>query len=131
MGTKSFASGNNDYVAVQAVVQGDSLHIQGIGPSVNRPYGVAVDLTAPSDLVTWFKGLPRTNPSGTGSKNRYAPMQTALRSGKVHFQVNGPSLNRTYGAAFDADSVELTTFINAVAEAEEAAAQAAPQITLS
>lgn len=125
----SFASHMTDYVALQGIVNGNSLHVQGIGPSVNRDYGLAVDLTAPADLITWVKGLPRTELSGTGSKNRYAPMQAAIRGEKVHFQVSGDSLNRSYGAAFDVTNPSLVTFIQAVhAKATEEAAQAQAEV---
>lgn len=126
---KSLASVKDDYVMVQGVVQDDCLHIQGLGPSINRPYGVAVTLTAPMSFLNWFRGLARPEHSATGSSNRYTPFQVALRGKSVHGQVAGPGFNRSYGAAFDTENEDLYSFLEVcVLEAEE---EEETEITLS
>lgn len=125
MGNNSFASKANDYVTMQGKVEGGRLHIQGIGPKVNRYYGVSADMTAPQELLTWFAAQPRTGTSGNGaSKPTYTPIQVAVRGDGLRFQVKGSAMNRPYGAAFNGENKEVRKFITRVVEAEQAQAAA-------
>ena len=122
----SFATSKNDYVDLQIRATGsDSLHIQGSGPETNRGYGVAVQLTAPPALIDWINGLKATRKSLAGTSAKYVNAQAAVRNGRVHFQVSGPSLNRSYGASFTDGNGDLMVFIGRVQEQakKEAAAK--------
>jgi hypothetical protein len=116
MTNKSFASGNMNYVPLQAYVRdGESLHIQGVGKKVNRIYGVAVDISVDEfdpDLLDYFKSLNHTEKS-KASDQLYFKMQAKTVGDSVHFQVPGPEWNRSYGVAFNAEDLyDLVEFIN-------------------
>ncbi len=119
----SFASSKTDYVALQIRSLGsERINVQGAGPSTNRGYGVAVKLTAPPELVGWINTLKASIPSLAKTDAKYVSAQAAVRDGKIHFQVSGPSLNRGYGASFSDGNGELVTFVKAVLAHEEAEA---------
>ena len=139
MGNKSFATNANDYVTVQLDADGNErLHIQGIGVSINRPYGFAVTVSCPPSLASWVHNQPHTLNSGvSNSTHRYVGAQATVRGNNAHFQVagNGSSLNREYGAAFDVsfdNANAVRQFIcsthTAEVKAQEAAAAAEAEV---
>ena len=119
---KSFASSTDNYVGLQAKVLGNCLHVQGIGPGVNRSYGVSADMTAPANLLEYINSLPRTEKSANGGANpSYVRVQAKVLDGEhVHFQVGSATVfNRSYGAAFNGVNEKLVTFITTYLEKEE------------
>jgi hypothetical protein len=115
---KSLAT-NRRYVELQARVKNWVLHIQGRGTSVNRAYGVAVDVTAEPQVINYIQSFEGSLPSLAGSAQRYVPIQAVVNGEAVHVQVQGPPmLGRSYGAAFDITSNQgdLVTFIEAELE---------------
>ena len=96
------------YVQVQAYVRQDeeTLHIQGVGPQVNRDYGISADINLDNldtALVDWIIGIPRQLSSKTGSDKRYFTLQMRYAASVNHlnFQIPyGMVYNRPYGANF-------------------------------
>jgi hypothetical protein len=118
---KSLAGTGARYVPIQVRVDGSRLHIQGKHESVhvNRAYGVAVNVTAVPELVSWISQQPHPLPSLAGTHQKYVPVQARVYhdDGVVHVQVSGSPLNRTYGAAFNIVDDVLLEFVS---EAEDA-----------
>ena len=96
------------YVQVQAYVRQDeeTLHIQGVGPQVNRDYGISADINLDdldAELVDWIIGIPRQLNSKAGSDKRYFTLQMRYAASVNHlnFQIPyGIEYNRPYGANF-------------------------------
>ncbi len=110
---KSLATGSETYVKLQGSIREDGLlHIQGRGPEVNRPYGVATDQDLDTDLclgtevTKWLKNLP-TDLHSLVSDRKYFPILGRDKTNYFHIQIPGPALNRDYGAAFDLYSAEI------------------------
>ena len=114
MSKKSFATAKTDYTEIQARLYEDGLHVQGSGEEVNRQYGVAVTFPVEGDLAAWFKTLNREINSLAGTGAKYFPAQYALRGNNVHFQVAGPTFNRSYGAAFNISQDQLPELVEFV-----------------
>lgn len=114
MGIVTSLASDKPYVEIKGREDGaQGLHIQGVGPEVNRPYGVAVDVGVPANLAEWVRNQPHTTKSESSPK-KYVVMQASLREeDTIHVQVKGSSLNRPYGAVFEFVSSELADFISA------------------
>lgn len=106
----SLAETDTIYVVLQARLEGSRLHVQGAGPKANRDYGVAEDIffsRMSQELRDWFRQWHtekvhfRRKSLSKGSGERYARIHARLNGLRIHFQVYGNSLNRSYGAAFD------------------------------
>ena len=101
MVTKSLAT-DRTYVLLQGRVRKGVLHIQGSGTEVNRPYGVADNITIGLSTKDWLEKLPEDLVSLAGTGMKYFPVQAVINDGRIHVQVKGsPGCNRGYGLAFD------------------------------
>jgi len=102
---KSLAGTSQVYVSLQGSIRVGCLHIQGAGPEVNRPYGLAIDIPAsvlPEGLWDWLRELNAPlNSLYSVSGVCYFPMQARPKGDNLHFQVLGAEFNRSYGATFD------------------------------
>ena len=107
--TKSLVSDSNvEYVQIQAYVRENdgTLHIQGIGPPVNREYGISADISLnnlETGLVDWIRNLPRqlNSQAGTGKLYFVLQMRYAASVNRLNFQVPYDSAyNKPYGANF-------------------------------
>jgi len=114
---ESLAGTGKRYVVLQARVRDGKLHIQGRGVPVNRPYGVAVDVSIPDNLREWFEEQDHILPSLANTDAMYVPIQARIKDGLIHVQVRGNKpYNRPYGAAFDIKGAEvLKSFLTTVA----------------
>lgn len=115
MSIYSLAEGSDEaYVGLQVRKSGNnSLHVQGKGVVTNRSYGVAVDLSAPSDLVEWLSAQQHTVLSLVSPGKYYVPIQARMYdNGVVHVQVAGSSYNRPYGAVFETSNEQLAEFVS-------------------
>jgi len=100
------------YVRTQALEGQDSLHIQGRGSNVNRPYGVAVDIdysTIGLPMIEWLKSIPRNFESMAGSEKRYFSLGMRYVASKdaINFQVAYEPYNTKYGGTFSMDANQV------------------------
>lgn len=107
--TTSLVSGSDaKYVQIQAYVREEdrTLHIQGIGPMVNREYGISADISLDVldiGLVDWIMNLPRQLGSKAGTDKLYFALQMryAASVNRLNFQVPYDlGYNKPYGANF-------------------------------
>jgi len=81
------------------------IHIQGVGePSVNRKYGVALELRAPPELTEWLGEQEPTLPSPASGSLLYAPMSVVSyieHEGAIQILIEGTELNHPKGAMLD------------------------------
>ena len=121
MSTLLFSKANTGkhYIKLQARTYSPTrLHVQGLGASQNRDYGVAVTVAVPESLATFFNNQVHDQLSLAGSGETYVAFQARFRTetdDTVHCQLigsDGDTLNRDYGASFDivGDPV-LTEFV--------------------
>jgi len=108
---KSQAGTSREYLAIQLRARDDAVHIQGRGPSLNRPYGFAVDVDAPDEVISaLLEGSPSLESmAGTGAlyyRAQIAPPKTTDEDA-WHIQVvsvgglGHAPYRRHYGMAFD------------------------------
>lgn len=111
----SLAGTGKLYVSIQAYIREDeeTLHVQGKGPDVNRPYGLSEDINLveiESLLVDWLRGVNRYYNSMAGTHAKYfaAQFRYVPSLNVFNIQVNkGDSTdnyNTKYGAAFNVDA---------------------------
>ena len=96
--TKSLATDRN-YVVFQASLRDYSLHIQGEGIEVNRPYGVAENFSI--ETPEYFQALNPIALSLAGTKKEYFRLQGVVNGETVHFQIKDGEDNREYGKVLD------------------------------
>ena len=121
---KSLVSGDVKYVSLQARATSDGLHVQGSGASINRSYGVAVDLAVSEEVRAWVNAQTPSQKSLV-SDRRYVPIQATVYPGsEVHIQVAGSKLNRNYGMVLKTRNPELLSFVNKQSDAIRTAANA-------
>ena len=96
--TKSLATKRN-YVVFQASLRDSSIHIQGEGIGVNRPYGVAENFQI--DNPVYFQALTPTAISLAGTGKKYFRLQGVVNGDTVHFQIKDGKDNRDYGKVLD------------------------------
>ena len=97
------------YVRIQAYIRHDdsTLHIQGRGPSVNRPYGVSEDIKLvdlESGMTAWLDTIPKYHDSMAGTEKKYLILQMrhAESVNRLNFQVRyDPAYNTSYGGNFN------------------------------
>jgi hypothetical protein len=107
---------------LQVRTQFDSnrIHIQGVGePTVNRKYGIALELRAPVELTEWLSEQPPTLPSPASGSVLYAPLEVISyveQQGTVQLLIKGTELNHPSGAMLDVkdDSTAVGTLITFV-----------------
>lgn len=100
------------------------IHIQGVGePTVNRKYGIALELRAPPELTEWLSEQPPTLASPASGSMLYAPMSVVSyieHEGSVQILIEGEELNHPKGAMLDVkdDSTAVATLISFVKESK-------------
>ena len=98
------------------------IHIQGVGqPTVNRKYGIAIELRAPPALTEWLSEQEPVNKSPASGSMLYVPMTINIHGDNTaQFIINGEQLNHPSGAALNvnADSLPIKTLIAFAKEAE-------------
>ena len=100
------------------------IHIQGVGePTVNRKYGIALELRAPPALTEWLSEQEPTLPSPACGSVLYAPMSVLSyveHEGSVQILIEGEELNHPKGAMLDVkdDSTAVSTLISFVKESK-------------
>jgi hypothetical protein len=118
------ATGKPPYGRLQVRYTGNSLNIQGEGPEINRPYGVAVPVALDGEINAWAKSQfsadsksPSVDSLATGTEQRYFKAEARRDAGDtIRLHLFGASLNRSYGACLTVSGTpELTAFLQAVA----------------
>lgn len=100
------------------------IHIQGVGePTVNRKYGLAIELRAPPELTEWLSEQAPTLSSPASGSILYAPMSVLSyieHEGVVQLLIDGDELNHPEGAMLDIseDSLAVKTLIDFVKESK-------------
>lgn len=100
------------------------IHIQGVGdPTVNRKYGIAIELRAPPALTEWLAEQEPTLASPASGSVLYAPMSVVSyveHEGSVQILIEGEELNHPKGAMLDVkdDSTAVATLISFVKESK-------------
>ena len=100
------------------------IHIQGVGdPTVNRKYGIAIELRAPPELTDWLSEQEPTLASPASGSLLYAPMSVMSyveHEGSVQILIEGAELNHPKGAMLDVkdDSTAVATLIAFVKESK-------------
>lgn len=100
------------------------IHIQGVGePTVNRKYGIALELRAPPALTEWLSEQEPTLASPASGSMLYAPMSVISyieHEGSVQLLIEGEELNHPKGAMLDVkdDSTAVATLISFVKESK-------------
>lgn len=100
------------------------IHIQGVGePTVNRKYGIALELRAPPALTEWLSEQEPTLASPASGSMLYAPMSVVSyieHEGSVQLLIEGEELNHPKGAMLDVkdDSTAVATLISFVKESK-------------
>jgi len=100
------------------------IHVQGVGePTVNRKYGLAIELRAPPQLTEWLSEQEPTLSSPASGTMLYAPMSVLSyieHEGSVQLLIEGAELNHPSGAMLDIsdDSVAVQTLIDFVKESK-------------
>jgi hypothetical protein len=96
------------------------IHIQGVGePTVNRKYGIALELRAPPELTEWLSEQEPTLASPASGSLLYAPMSVISyveQEGTVQILIEGEELNHPKGAMLDVkdESTAVATLITFV-----------------
>ena len=123
MGTEKFlaslAGTGKRYYPLQAKADGSTLHFQAKGPNSNlghshRDYGIAVDITAPPELVKWVSEQKGKVKSFASNSVTYVSMRGRVRDGLVHVQAVGTKLNKGYGTSFSFTDEPLASFLNKI-----------------
>ena len=87
---------------VRCIYDTNALHIQGVGPSVNRKYGIALELRAPKELTAWLSEQTPSEQSPASKETLYAPMELWQYPGdeenQFQFLIRGSELNHPNGA---------------------------------
>lgn len=84
---------------IQARLRNGQLHVQGAGPSTNRPYGVAVDVEIPQELIDWLPEQDRPHESlHPSSEAAYSPATAELTEEGLEIVIEGNPLNDERGA---------------------------------
>ena len=90
---------------VRCQYDNNRIHIQGVGePIVNRKYGIALELRAPTDLTEWLNDQTPTNKSPASGSLLYIPLQMyhyIEHDDVVQFLIKGTELNHPSGAMLD------------------------------
>ena len=100
------------------------IHVQGVGePTVNRKYGIAIELRAPPSVTEWLSEQEPTLPSPASNSTLYIPMSVVSyieHEGVVQILIEGAELNHPKGAMLDIkdDSVAIGTLIAFVKESK-------------
>ena len=98
------------------------IHIQGVGePTVNRKYGIALELRAPPELTEWLSEQEPTLSSPASGSMLYAPMSVISyieHEGSVQLLIEGEELNHPKGAMLKDDSTAVATLISFVKESK-------------
>lgn len=91
-------------IQVRCEYDNNRIHIQGVGnPTINREYGVALELRAPPELTDWLREQEPTNTSPASGAMYY------VESMLLHYQkydtyqllISGDELNHKSGAMLD------------------------------
>ena len=112
----------NDRLQVRCQFDANRLHIQGIGePTVNRKYGLALELRAPTDLTNWLNDQEPTLMSPASGSQLYTQLemlQYIEHDNTVQLLIHGAELNHPKGAMLDisAESPAVQTLITFVRE---------------
>ena len=87
---------------VRCIYDTNALHIQGVGPSVNRKYGIALELRAPKELTAWLSEQTPSEQSPASKETLYAPFELWQYPGdeenQFQFLIRGSELNHPKGA---------------------------------
>jgi len=121
--TPSALGSGKDYVQLQMRIREDdnTLHIQGVGPYVNRDYGISADIDLddlPDGVVDYLRNVPThfASKAGTDMKYLIGQMRHAENAGRLNFQVKyDPVHNTKYGCTFNVDAGDypsLATFFD-------------------
>ena len=88
---------------VRCIYDMNALHIQGVGPSVNRKYGIALELRAPQTLTKWLSEETPTQESPASKEILYAPMEAWYYSELdiTQLLIRGSPLNHPDGAVLN------------------------------
>ena len=105
---------------VRTQFDNNRIHIQGVGePTVNRKYGIALELRAPPELTEWLSEQTPTLASPASGSVLYAPLEVISyveHEGTAQLLIKGSELNHPSGAMLDIkdDSVAIQTLIDFV-----------------
>ena len=99
------------------------IHIQGVGqPTVNRKYGIAIELRAPPVLTDWLSLQEPWKKSPASGSMLYVPMTiVSYNDGEtIQFLIDGEELNHPQGAMLNvnADSLPVKTLVAFAKEAD-------------
>lgn len=114
----------NARLQVRTQFDTNRIHIQGVGdPTVNRKYGIAIELRAPPQLTDWLSEQEPTLPSPASGSILYAPMSVVSyveHEGSIQILIEGEELNHPKGAMLDIkdDSTAVATLISFVKESK-------------
>lgn len=107
---------------VRCQYDNNRIHIQGIGePTVNRKYGIALELRAPISLTEWLNDQTPTHKSPASGSMLYIPIQMyhyIEHDGTVQFLIQGEELNHPQGAMLDVsmESPAVETLVGFIKE---------------
>jgi len=112
--TNSLAGSETKYVCLQArVLKNGNLHIQGLGMSVNRSYGMSATIDYSYfifALMEYFKKLDYNLLSCVDSPKKYFPLRATFYNGgtEIHFQIKSQiTLGKEYGTSFTLKTTDL------------------------
>jgi|TARA_R100000149_G_scaffold55302_1_gene24495 hypothetical protein len=99
------------------------IHIQGVGqPTVNRKYGIAIELRAPPVLTDWLSLQEPWKKSPASGSMLYVPMTVvSYNDGEtIQFLIDGEELNHPQGVMLNvnADSLPVKTLVAFAKEAD-------------
>jgi len=109
-----------DYVQLQMRIREDdnTLHIQGVGPYVNRSYGISANIDLddlPDGVVNYMRDIPAhfASKAGTNMKYMIGQMRHAENAGRLNFQVKyDPGHNTAYGCTFNVNASDYPQLVN-------------------
>ena len=95
------------------------MHVQGIGPvSVNRDYGLSIEMRAPVDVTEWLEKQEPTNKSAASGNSVYYISATVheddTQQGSTWMLIHGDNFNHQDGLALglDLNSPQSKTLID-------------------
>jgi hypothetical protein len=100
--TKSQAETGKDYVVLQGRFYSPvQLHIQGVGHTANRKYGISANVFVEKEVAQYLGKQPRPLLSKAQTGQKYFKIQARPRKQTLHFQFVDGAANRSYGMSFD------------------------------
>lgn len=114
----------NERLQVRCQFDTNRIHVQGVGtPTVNRKYGIALELRAPPDLTAWLNDQTPTESSPASGSLLYIPMYMynyVEQDNVVQLLIEGEELNHPKGAMLDVsmESPAVETLVDFVRESQ-------------